>query len=265
MEKTSEIKFEHIGLGKRLKTMLSVDFRRMFTTPLFYIMFGACLVMPVLILVMTTAMDGSVTTDPNTGAQTTIEAFTSIWQAIGSMSTDSSMDMSLTGMCNINLVYFMAAVLVCVFVSGDFRSGYCKNLFAVRSKKSDYVASKTLTGLVCSVLLLFAFFAGAMIGGAIAGLPFDVGEAGAAGTAMCMLSKIFLMAVFVPIYVPHERSRKAKALAFHLRLACRRHAAFYDDTRNDASRLDHNERRALPDGRGYVQLRPRRGERTRPE
>ena len=36
--------------------MLKVDFRRMFTTPLFYIMLGISLVVPILILVMTTMM-----------------------------------------------------------------------------------------------------------------------------------------------------------------------------------------------------------------
>lgn len=47
---------------------------------------------------------------------------------------------------NINMLYFFVAVFVCLFVSDDFRSGYAKNLFTVRSKKSDYVISKTLVG-----------------------------------------------------------------------------------------------------------------------
>ena len=51
MEKTGAIKFEHISFGKKLKSMLSVDFRRMFTTPLFYIMVGIALVIPILVLV----------------------------------------------------------------------------------------------------------------------------------------------------------------------------------------------------------------------
>lgn len=109
--------------------------------------------------------------------------------------------MSLTGMCNINLLYFLVAVLVCLFVAGDFRSGYAKNLFAVRSKKGDYVASKTLVGFTGGAFMLLAFFAGSMLGGAISGLSFDMGTAGAGGIVMCMLSKLFLVAVFVPIYV----------------------------------------------------------------
>ena len=57
---------------KRLKTMLHVDFRRMFTQPLLWIMVGSCLVMPILILVMTTMMDGSVSVNPQTGVETVI-------------------------------------------------------------------------------------------------------------------------------------------------------------------------------------------------
>jgi len=60
---------------KKLKSMLKVDFRRMFTTPLFYIVTGICFVVPILILVMTTMMDGSVSVNPQTGKETVIEAF----------------------------------------------------------------------------------------------------------------------------------------------------------------------------------------------
>ena len=131
-----------------------------------------------------------------------IEAFDNVWQTIGSVSGEgAAMSMDLTGMCNINLVYFFAAVLVCIFVSDDFRSGYAKNLFAVRAKKSDYVISKTLTGFIGGAFMILAFFVGAMLGGAISGLPLDTGIAGTNGIVMCLLSKIFLIAVFVPIYV----------------------------------------------------------------
>lgn len=206
-----EIKFEHNGFGKRLKSMLSVDFRRMFTMRLFYIMVGVCLVIPILILVMTTMMDGSVTVDPQTGVETVIEGFDNTWQAIGSLSGEGSMmDMSLTGMCNINILYFFVAVLVCLFVADDFRSGYAKNLFTVRAKKSDYVISKTLIGFVGGASMLLAFFVGTMLGGAIAGLPFDTGVAGVNGIVMCMLSKVFLVAVFVPIYLAVSVAAKQK-------------------------------------------------------
>ena len=111
-----EKKFQHNSFGTRLGSMLAVDFRRMFKTPLFYIVTGICFVVPVLILVMTTMMDGSVSVDPTTGVETVMEAFDSTWQIIGSVSSESaeagaSMDMSMTSMLNINMLYFAVAVL----------------------------------------------------------------------------------------------------------------------------------------------------------
>ena len=206
-----DVKFESNSFGRRLKSMLSVDFRRMFTTPLLYIMVGVCLVIPILILVMTTMMDGSVTVDPQTGVETVMEGFDNTWQVIGSLSGEGAdLSMDMTGMCNINLLYFFAAVLVCLFVADDFRSGYAKNLFTVRARKTDYVISKTLAGIVGGVLMLLAFFIGAMLGGAIAGLPFDTGAAGAGGIVLCLLSKLLLIGVFVPIYLLWSVAAKQK-------------------------------------------------------
>ena len=204
MEKKTKAgnKFPHIGFGDHLKSMLAVDFRRMFTMRLFYIMLGIAAAIPVLVLVMTTMMDGSVSVDPNTGVETTVEAFDSVWQAIGSIDTESNASaMSLTSMCNINLVYFLTAILICIFTADDFRSGYAKNLFTVHAMKTDYVVSKILVGFTGSSLLLAGFFAGAMAGGVISGLPFELGTATVTGVVMSMLAKVFLMAVFAAIYV----------------------------------------------------------------
>ena len=205
-----EMKFERQTFGRRLGTMLKVDFRRMFTMPLLYIMVGACLVMPILILVMTTMMDGSVSVDPTTGVETIIEGFDNTWQAIATISTEPTMGMSMISMCNINLLYFFVDVLVCIFVAEDFRSGYAKNLFTVRAKKTDYVISKTRVCFVGGALMLLAFFVGTMLGGAISGLPFDLGSAGVSGLVMCMVSKLLLVAVFVPIYLLWSAAAKHK-------------------------------------------------------
>ena len=199
-------------MKSRLKTMLHVDFRRMFTMPLLYIMVGACLVMPILILVMTTMMDGSVSVNPQTGAETVIEGFDSVWQVIGSVSTaEQAMSMDMTAMCNINLLYFIVSVLVCLFVSEDFRSGYAKNLFTVRAKKRDYVISKTLVCFVGGALMVLAFFVGSLAGGAIAGLPFEMTGFNIDNLAMCVAAKVLLMAVFVPIFLIMAVLAKNKA------------------------------------------------------
>ena len=188
-------KFDAKDFGKRLKTMLKVDFRRMFLTPTVYIMLGVSLALPILILVMTGFMGG---TDPETGEQSAA-MFTNVWQAIGSAGGGMSMD--LTGMCNINLLYFLVAIFVCVFVGEDFRSGYAKNIFTVRSKKLDYITSKTVVLFTAAVGMFLLFFVGAMIGGSVAGLSFDLAAVGtsAGGIIACLISKIFFALVFVSI------------------------------------------------------------------
>ncbi|MDE7439321.1 MAG: ABC transporter permease [Clostridia bacterium] len=184
--------FEKHSFFERLKSMLKVDFKRVFTMPLVYIMAGVSLVMPILILVMTSMMGGA-----EEGAEAAA-GFTNTWQAIGSVG-GSAMSMDLTGMCNINMLYFLIAVFVCVFVADDFRSGYVKNLFTVRSKKWDYVISKSLVGFVGGTIMILAYFIGAMLGGAIAGLSFNTVGFGAGGIVACMFSKIFMVAIFASI------------------------------------------------------------------
>lgn len=196
------VKFENNSFKKRVKSMLGVDFRRMFTSPLFYIMIGASLVMPILILIMTTMMDGSVSVNPQTGEETIMEGFKNVWQIIGAVSGgEQTMSMDITSMCNINMMFFIISIFVCLFVGADFSSGYAKNLFTVRSKKSDYVISKTITCFIAGASMIVAFFIGSMIGGAIAGLPFALEGATALNVIMCILSKILLVGIFSSIYI----------------------------------------------------------------
>ena len=192
--------------SKRFGSMLKVDFKRLFLSRSFYIIVAACLLAPILILVMTTMMDGSVTVDPNTGVETVMEGFDNAWQIIGTVSgasedASASMDMSITSMCNINMLYFAIAALVCIFVSDDFRSGYAKNLFTVRAKKTDYVASKTLVLSFGAAMMVLAFFIGSIVGGAVSGLSLEMVGFDALNLVWCILSKMVLVSVFVPIYL----------------------------------------------------------------
>ena len=193
MARTKTTDFPSQSFSKRLNTMMKADGRRMFTSSMFYIMAGIALVMPILILCMTTMV----------GADPAAEAgmFQSVWQIIGSESGDMGMTMDMTTMCNINLMFFMAGIFLCLFVAEDFQSGYAKNLFTVRARKGDYIASKTFYGFLAGTIFLACFFVGALLGGAFSGLSFATSAAGIAGIVMCMLSKIFLMAVFIAIFL----------------------------------------------------------------
>ena len=194
--------FEKNTFKRRLKSMLGVDFRRLLTSPLYYIMLGVSLVMPILILVMTTMMDGSVSVNPQTGEETVMEGFKNVWQIIGTVSGgEQTMSMDITSMCNINMMFFVISIFVCLFVGSDFSSGYAKNLFTVRSKKSDYVISKTITCFVAGASMIIIFFVGAMIGGVISSLPFSLEGATIVNVIMCMLSKVLLVGIFSSIYI----------------------------------------------------------------
>ena len=206
--------FTQSPFAQRLGTMLAVDLRRMFSGSLLYLMLGISTVTPVLVLCMTTMFGGEAgsaaasniaaangTTTTGSAATTSATVlFTSVWQAIGSTSS-AGMSMDLTTMCNMNLVYFMAAVLVCLFVCADFSSGFAKNLFCVRARPSEYAASKVLVCWVAGALMLAAFFVGALLGGKLAGLSFAMDGFGVFNLVCCLLAKALLMGVFVGIYV----------------------------------------------------------------
>jgi len=210
----NEVIFTKNNFGLQVKSMLKVDFRRMFRSKIFYIIIACALVIPILMTVMMTMMDGSVSVDPQTGAETIMEGPENAWQSIGTLPTADGATMGgmdVMAMCNINMMFMAVAIFICLFISEDFRSGYAKNLFTVRAEKGNYVFSKTLAGFVCGLLMLVAYFIGAILGGAASGLSFELYGLTATNIAMCMISKIFLMLVFVAIDVLISVAAKQKA------------------------------------------------------
>ena len=200
------------SFSQRLGSMLKVDFRRMFKSRLFYILLACALVMPVLMTVMMAMMDGSVSVDPQTGVETIMQGPENTWQNIGTLPGGENMGgMDVFSMCNINMVFMIVAVFICLFISDDFRAGFAKNLFTVRAKKGDYVVSKTVAGFLCGALMLILYFVGAVLGGAISGLSFDLHGLTAINLVMCLLAKIFLMPVFISIFVLISVAAKQKA------------------------------------------------------
>lgn len=208
------VKFENPSFSRRMKSMLRVDFKRMLRSKLFYILIACALVVPILMTVMMSMMDGSVSVNPQTGEETVMHGPENTWQSIGALPTEEGAamgGMDVMAMCNINMAFMGVAVFVCLFISDDFRSGYAKNLFTVRAKKGDYVISKTLAGFVCGALMLIAYFIGAIFGGAISGLSFELLGFTAANLIMCIVAKIFLMPVFVSIFTLVSIAAKQKA------------------------------------------------------
>ena len=208
----------HRSLTERIKTMIAVDIRRMSRSRLFYIILATSLLVPIVMTVMLTMMDGQESVNPQTNEITVMEGPDSVWETIGTLPTYGTEegtamgDMDVLAMCNINMAFMGVSVFVCLFISDDFRSGYAKNLFTVRSKKSEYVLSKTVMGVICGSLMLILYFVGAMLAGAITKLSFElVGGLTAVNIVMCLIAKLLLMLVFVPIFVLISVSAKQKA------------------------------------------------------
>ena len=209
MENT--INFDKNSFGKRLKSMLRIDMRRMFKSKLFYILIACALIMPILMTVMMSMMDGQESVNQQTGEITIMQGPENAWQNIGTLPGEALGGSEIFMMCNINMAFMGVAVFVCLFISDDFRSGYAKNLFTVRSKRGEYVISKTVSGFICGAFMLIAYFIGSVLGGAISGLSFDLHGLNAGNLVMCMLAKIFLMLVFVSIFTLISVAAKQRA------------------------------------------------------
>ncbi len=198
----NKVTFEKYPFFKQLKSMICVDLRRMLKSKLFYILIACALLMPILMTVMMSMMDGSVSVDPQTGVETVMRGPENTWQNIGTLPDGETMGGGeVFMMCNINMAFMAVAVFVCLFIANDFRSGYAKNLFTVRAKKGSYVISKTLSGFVCGTLMLIAYLIGSVLGGAISSLSFSLHGLNAGNIIMCMLAKMLLMLVFVSIFI----------------------------------------------------------------
>lgn len=202
-------KFEAYSFKKRLSSMISLDFKRLFISKFFYIIIGSCLLAPVLILIMTQMMEGSPMNDQygnpildELGNPVLMEGFKNVWQMLGSVSgTSAGMSMDITSMCNINMLYFAITVFVSLFIGQEFRSGYSKNLFTIRSSKKEYVFSKSIVSSFAGMLMVVAFFMGILIGGAVSGVSFELVDVNIMNIIMCLLSKLGIVLVFVGIFI----------------------------------------------------------------
>lgn len=175
---------------KRLTTLIKLDFYRLFHTPVFYVMVAVAAMIPALVLTMVGANE--------TGG---VQTFTNTWQVFENLSGNTAGLMDFANMTNVNMVYIFAALMLSIFVSHDYSSGFVKNIFTVHAKKSDYVFSKSVAGIFGGVCMVLSYFTVTIIVGALTGKSFDLGAAGAGGLILCLLSKIALMGLFVPLYL----------------------------------------------------------------
>ena len=186
--------FETPKFGSRVKSMLKLDFYRLFHTPLFFIMLGIAAIIPAMVL----SMSGAETMGPNGTTQTAIE-FTNAWQMVeslgGSAVADNPLDFG--GFANINMLFIFAGLLMAIFIAHDYSSGFVKNIFTVHSQKVDYVISKSVVGVFGGTGMIITYVVGTIIAGLLTGKSFDVNMS---GLIMCLISKMFLMGIFCSLF-----------------------------------------------------------------
>ncbi|MBR1853086.1 MAG: hypothetical protein IJ794_08090 [Lachnospiraceae bacterium] len=141
--------FKTPGFGRRLKTMLGVDFYRLFHTPLFYIMLAISAIIPAMIL--------SGTGDGGTSL------YTNTWNIIAA-DTPLYIVREIGDYSNMNMVFIFGGIMVSIFIGHDYKSGYVKQLFTTHSHKSDYMMSKSIVcafGMACMCIAYLLAGAGA--------------------------------------------------------------------------------------------------------
>lgn len=157
--KIMNLQFESPSLFKRLKSMLSVDFYRLFHTSMFYIFLLIAAIIPAMVLGMTSNTEGSL--------------YTNTWQIIASNETLYIVH-NIGEYANMNMVYIFGGIMISIFIGHDFRSGYVKQLFTTHPKKQDYVISKTLIGSFSMTCMCITYLIGTVIAGLAVQSSFDV-------------------------------------------------------------------------------------------
>jgi len=191
--------------GDRVKSMLKLDFYRLFHTPVLYIFLAIAAIIPAMVL----SLSGVDMSPPDQSAHTenipqvTMPMFQNAWQMIETTANptftvntdDNPIDMGQ--FMNINMLFIFAGLLMSIFVAHDYSSGFVKNIFTVHSKKVDYVISKTAIGLFGGTGMILTYVLGTVVAGLLTGKAFDV-DVG--GLIFCLISKALLMGVFCSLF-----------------------------------------------------------------
>ena len=160
MERTLIPTFETTSFSKRLKSMLGVDFYRLFHTPLFYIMLAISAMIPALIMSM--GMGGG------EGA-----LYTNTWNIVAA-DTPLYIVRDIGDYANMNMVFIFGGIMVSIFIGHDYRSGYVKQLFTTHAKKRDYMMSKSIVCAFGMACMCVAYLIAGAFGGLLSGASMDV-------------------------------------------------------------------------------------------
>ena len=184
-----DLHFESPSFTKRLKSMLGVDFYRLFHTPMYYIFLAIAAFIPALIL-GTGGMES-----PQTGEVSAL-LYTNVWNAVAA-DTPLYVFSHIGEYANMNMVFIFGGIMVSIFIGHDYRSGYVKQLFTTHAKKQDYMMSKSITCAFAMACMCITYLAGAVLAGALTGLDFSVNFA---SLLIAILSKVVLSLGWASLY-----------------------------------------------------------------
>ena len=184
-----DLQFESPSFAKRLKSMLGVDFYRLFHTPVYYIFLAIAAIIPAMIL-GTGGME-----NPQTG-QVSALLYTNVWNAIAA-DTPLYVFSHIGEYANMNMVFIFGGIMVSIFIGHDYRSGYVKQLFTTHAKKQDYMMSKSITCAFAMACMCLTYLAGAVLAGILTGLDFSVNMA---SLIIAILSKMGLSLGWASLY-----------------------------------------------------------------
>lgn len=178
----NNLNFEKPSFFKRIKGMLSVDFYRLFHTPLFYIFLAIAAIIPAMII-------------GTSGGESSI--FTNTWEAVASTSPLYIVS-DIGQYANMNMVFIFGGIMVSIFIGHDYKSDYVKQLFTTHPKKQDYLISKTLICAFAMACMCVTYLIGTILAGLFVGLSFSVNV----GSLVCaILGKIIMSLGWASLYV----------------------------------------------------------------
>ena len=186
---TRELTFESPSFVKRLKGMLSVDFYRLFHTPMYYIFLAVAAIIPAMIL-GTMGME-----NPQTGVAAA-PLYTNVWHIIAAQKPLYVVS-DIAEYANMNMVFIFGGIMVSIFIGHDYKSGYVKQLFTTHAKKIDYMLSKTLVCAFAMACMCITYLLGAVAAGLLTGISFEVNV----GALVCaLLGKIIMSLGWASLY-----------------------------------------------------------------
>lgn len=184
----NNLKFKSPSFTERIKGMLSVDFYRLFHTPLFYIFLAIAAIIP--------AMISGMTMMPNQNGNTMEPLYSNIWQIMAANKPLYVIE-TIADYANMNMVFIFGGIMVSIFIGHDYKSGYVKQLFTTHAKKQDYMISKTITCAFAMACMCITYLIGGIAGGAFAGYDWNVNVG---SLIIAILSKMIMSLGWASLY-----------------------------------------------------------------